>query len=77
MPAPIWTVGPSRPSADRQESAEEFHWHQSKRSRWNLLVQDSFDMRNAAARCVWRELSHHPLGNQGCDSARGDDNQEA
>jgi hypothetical protein len=26
---------------------------------------------------VWRELPHHPHGNQRCDSARTDDNQES
>jgi hypothetical protein len=70
-----WPFAAQRqPGADRQESAEEFHWHQRKRSRWNLLLQNGFDMRNAAARSVWRELPHHPGGNQGRDGTRTDDN---
>jgi hypothetical protein len=66
-----------QPGADRQESAKEFHRHQSNRSRWNLPAQDSFDMRNAAARSVWREPPHHPRGNQRRDSTRSDNNQES
>jgi hypothetical protein len=34
-------------------------------------------MRNATARSVWRELPHHPGGNQGRDGTRTDDNQES
>jgi hypothetical protein len=66
-----------QPGADCQESSEEFYRYQRERSRWNLLAKDGFDMRNAAARSMGRELPHHPGSNQGRDGARTDDNQES
>ena len=78
MPAPIWTVGPSRPSASPEPIARVrrgISLAPVQTEPVEFPLQDGFDMRNAAARSVWRELPHHPGGNQGRDGTRTDDNR--
>src|SRR5262249_24261275 len=60
-----------------EESACEFYRHQPEWSRWDLLMQDGLDMRNATAGRVRRELPDHPRGNQSGDGASTNNDQKS
>src|SRR6516162_2522575 len=69
MPAPIWTVGPSR-----QHASKEFHWDQNQRRRRLLVTQHRLNVRDAAPLCSWREFSDKP-GSQPRSDGRKTDNE--
>jgi hypothetical protein len=66
-----------QPRADGQQSTEELHGDQIKRSLRKLAPQDGFDLRDAASRRVRRVPTDHPSGKRSRACANGENEKEA
>jgi len=58
-----------KPGADRERAADELHRNDAKRRLWQLLIEDGFDMRNAASSRLGRDPANERSRNSRSDRA--------